>query len=224
MGLKASVRDTVVEAIAWPPVQVRFGLCDLIRVVERAVEKSPAIRCRTEGVRRRCSRAYRGNRALRPRARLPPSVWHQVPGLMSGGPSGPRELAHEEDGTAVHHDADHVSSGSCLPLRTGRRERLAAADAHFTGRPGMPCLCSGRLRMSLKMPLQELMTRLPLSLRFPCGSTYRWGDEPGAAFAAPLETDVPSSAMVSWNVPPSHPLPLPFSVRCRRVAGIGCLL
>ena len=31
MGLKASVRDTVVGAIAWPPVQAWFRLCDLIR-------------------------------------------------------------------------------------------------------------------------------------------------------------------------------------------------
>ena len=40
-------------------------------------------------------------------------------GLMPGGLSGPRELANEEDGTAVNHAADHVSSGPCPPLRTG---------------------------------------------------------------------------------------------------------
>ena len=32
MGLKVSVRDTVFEAIVRHPVQVRFRLCDLIRV------------------------------------------------------------------------------------------------------------------------------------------------------------------------------------------------
>ena len=122
----------------------------------------------------------------------------------------------------------------CSPRRRSCLLRTLPAFAHWRG--AGRCWCSphgraghvppmfGSITDESRMPLQGLMTRLPLSFRFPCGSTHRWGDGSGAVFAAPLETDVPWCAMVPWNVPPSHSLPLLFSVRCRRVVGIGCLL